>query len=94
MKKVEHDDAKKSSKAKRGVWKVLRVTRRKNYYAGGDMRLIVNRKRRLARHIRNFPEDAVTREMYAKRYGEGSLDSPLCAPVGRARRRSARAERK
>jgi hypothetical protein len=90
MKKVDHEESKKSSKARRGVWKVLRVTNRKNYYAGGEMRQIKNRKLRLARHLRHFPEDIKNREVFAKHYSADALSSPLCAPIGRARRREAR----
>jgi hypothetical protein len=90
MKKADHEDSKKSSKARRGVWKVLRVTNRKNYYAGGEMRQVKNKKLRLARHLRHFPEDIKNREAFAQRYSADALASPLCAPVGRARRREAR----
>lgn len=91
--KRERDDGQqgdKSSKARRGVWKVIRVNTRKAYYGLGPMRQIVNAKRRMARHLRRFPEDGGARQLYATRYGIGALTSPTLNAIGRALRRAKR----
>jgi hypothetical protein len=84
------DESKKSSKGRRGVWRILRVNKRKAYYGGGEMRQIVNRKRRQSRHLRRHPEDAQAKSQYATKYGAGALTSPTVNPIGRALRRAKR----
>jgi hypothetical protein len=87
------DDGDKKTKSTRGAWKVLRVTRRKNYYAMQPARTLANRKRRLARHLRRYPEDAQGAAVCAKAYTKTFSDAQLAAPCGKARARAREAAR-
>jgi hypothetical protein len=69
------------------ISKVMRAQRRKSYYAGGEMRQIKNRRVRIARHLRRFPEDAAGMAQFLKRYGNASPGAPTKRAAKRAQRR-------
>lgn len=47
-----------------------------------------NKKRKLGRYIRNFPEDKQAQKDYARLFGSGSVDGLLASLTKKAKRRA------
>lgn len=91
-KKLTDDEAKKG-KAKKNVWKVARVQRRKAYYSAQPMRTIANKKRAIARHLKRFPEDAQGAKYCTDAYSAPFAAQCVAGCTGKARARAKLRER-
>lgn len=61
-------------------------------YALQFKRTEANKKRRLGKRVREFPNDVLAVRLYAERYGVESLKGHLAQAKGRERRASAEAQ--
>lgn len=70
--------------------KLRRCAKHKNYYAVQAKRSDQNKKRRLGKHLRNFPEDKQAVEIYEKVKNYGPTAGHLANATGQAQRRGLR----
>jgi hypothetical protein len=88
IKTVSEADAKKIKKTPGGGGaRAASRARRKAYYSALPSVTLKNLQLSRARHLRNYPGDIFAREAYAKLYGKGALDSPLCKVKARMARK-------
>ena len=74
--------------AKRSGLKAQRSVRRATYYAMGPARTAANKKRKLARHIRRFPEDTQAIAQCTTLYRDAFTNTALSQMTGKAKHRA------
>lgn len=88
--KKEEKEPKAKGKGKQGQARMLRAQRRKAYYSSRPAFTAANKKRKIGKHIRHFPEDLQAQGMFEKVYGKKFLEGHVASPIARARRRTER----
>jgi hypothetical protein len=75
---------------KRGAWKAIRAQRRKAYYGSVPLLTIANKRRTLARQLRNHPDDSGAVSLYTRRYGDGAAQAQLAKLTSKGTKRHAK----
>lgn len=70
MSEEETDAQRKARKAARAATKSASAARKKNYYVVQKGRTADNKKRKLAKRIRQHPQDLQAAQLYRSRYGK------------------------